>query len=97
MATGRLPLSDLVGLLDKGKASYYSSNFNDLNDVGIYRIENETMTNGPAHISWSYLVVVGNSTADDRAQFLIYLGGPEIFMRVKNGYPATWRSWTKLH
>ena len=97
MATGKLPLSDLVGLLDKGKASYYSSNFDDLNDVGIYRTEDGTMTNGPAHYGWSYLVVVGNSVADDRAQFLIFLGGPKIYMRVKNGYPATWRSWTQLH
>lgn len=97
MATGKLPLSDLVGLLDKGKASNYSLNFDDLNDVGIYRTENETMTNGPAYYSWSYLVVVGNSVADDRAQFLIFLGGQKIYMRVKNGNPATWQSWTTLH
>lgn len=75
----------------KGLAKNYSTDFDNINEIGIYYTDGTTMSNAPGvTYTYSTLIVTGGD-ASLRLQTLIH--GSYICTRKYYGSPATWRAW----
>lgn len=89
-ATQGKALNDKI-LPIKGLAKNYSTDFDNINEIGIYYTDGTTMSNAPGVVyTYSTLIVTGGDSSL-RLQTLIH--GSYICTRKYYGSPATWRTW----
>ena len=83
------------GLVNRGLASEYSTDFNDIRLPGVYSTDDTVMTNGPSTYTWGELIVTsGNDVSGLCVQ--LFCHGDSTYTRRYAGSPLTWSSWRRV-
>ena len=75
----------------KGYAKNVSTNFNSITAMGIYYLNDTTMSNAPSDYKWSFLIVLSNGSIV--TQIVIKPAGSVVYMREYSDSPGSWWSW----